>query len=102
MTNATLLDTSFDVFGLLEEQCDVPPSFAFEDAYGSIQSLLFIALVTIPALAGADNVSFFFVWLRARLFGPPNEAEQKPPGQSGRSESLETLQTKKVRKGRLQ
>ena len=67
MTNATLLDTSFDVFGLLEEQCDIVwPSFAFEGAYSSVQSVLTIALGTLPALAGAENIGFFLSFQSVR------------------------------------
>ena len=77
MTITTLLDTKFDLFGLLEEQCDIVwPSFAFEGAYSSVQSVLAIALGTLPALAGAENIGFFLSWLRPLN----NDAEQKPSG----------------------
>ena len=48
--NATIVDTTFDVYDLLNDQCDEPLPEEFEDAYGSPRSLLFFALAAIPAL----------------------------------------------------
>ena len=47
--NATIVATTFDVYDLLNKQCDEPLPEEFEDAYGSPRSLLFFALAAIPA-----------------------------------------------------
>ena len=63
--NAT--DRLFNVYGLLVEHCETPPNAHFEHAYGSIASLLLLALIALPLLALAQDVSFFAEWLIARV-----------------------------------
>ena len=62
ITNATASDESFGVYDLLQEQCHTPPGLEFENAYGDLKSLLFIALATITLLTFRENAKVFASW----------------------------------------
>ena len=90
--NATIVDTTFDVYDLLNDQCDEPLPKEFEDAYGTPRSLLFFALVAIPVLLtlevtlnGKGRVSAAFAALKVRMetkLGISKD-EEPPESQAG-------------------
>ena len=67
ITNATASDESFGVYDLLQAQCHTPPGLEFENAYGGLESLLFIALATIPLLIFGEVAKIFASWAFERL-----------------------------------
>ena len=50
------------MYDLLQEQCHTPPGLEFENAYGELKSLLFIALATIPLLIFGEVAKIFASW----------------------------------------